>query len=309
MASRRIIQWLAALGCNANIPGFFKGRIYRGELKSFCVPGLNCYSCPGAIASCPLGAVQAVIGSARYAFSFYAVGLMIGFGLIFGRLICGFLCPFGLLQELLHKIRFLGAEQRERISAAKYVPPAKSGKIAKQARLVKYAILAVFVFALPLLTKGEMEVGDPAFCKYICPAGTITAGGPLLAANPPMRENLGWLFALKTSIALITVIGCLASYRFFCKFLCPLGTFYGLFNSFALYRLRLEKDVCVNCGACASACGMGVDPARAPDSPECIRCGDCVKTCPVSALSAGFRSARHQSQGVNDVTPASPKLP
>jgi polyferredoxin len=289
MASRRIIQWLAALGYNAYIPGFFKGRIYRGELKSFCVPGLNCYSCPGAVASCPLGAVQSVIGAARYVFSFYAAGLMIGFGLIFGRLVCGFLCPFGLMQELLRKIPFSRSKPNARISAA-----AKSAKIAKHARLVKYVLLAVFVFALPFLTKGATGVGDPAFCKYICPAGTITAGGPLLAANPPMRENLGWLFALKASVALITLAGCLVSYRFFCKFLCPLGAFYGFFNNFAFYRLRLEKDACVNCGACAGVCGMGVDPAHAPDSPECIRCGDCVKSCPASALSTGFREKKPQ---------------
>ena len=287
MHPRRIIQWLAALGYNANIPGFFKGRIYRGELKSFCVPGLNCYSCPGAVASCPLGAVQAVIASARYAFSFYAVGLMIGFGLMLGRLICGFLCPFGLLQELLHA---------SHARPAKFKKAEKTAKIARPARLVKYILLAVFVFALPFLTKGASGVGDPAFCKYICPAGTITAGGPLLAANPLMREGLGLLFALKASIALITIAGCLASYRFFCKYLCPLGAFYGLFNSFALYRLRLNKDACTRCGACASVCGMGVNPARSPDSPECIRCGDCVKTCPASAISRGFRNRACQPQ-------------
>ncbi|MDR1020137.1 MAG: 4Fe-4S binding protein [Synergistaceae bacterium] len=285
MASRKIIQWLAALGCNAYVPGFLKGRIYRGSFKSVCVPGLNCYSCPGAVASCPLGALQAVIGASRYSISYYAIGLMVGFGLLFGRMVCGFLCPFGLVQELLRKIPFFRAKPSAR--------GAGFALFAKRARLVKYVLLLVFVLALPLLTKGELGVGAPAFCKYICPAGTITAGGPLLAANPPMREALGWLFALKTLIALATVLGCVAVYRFFCKFLCPLGAFYGLFNKIALYQIRIDHEKCSHCGTCAQVCQMGVDPSLGCGSAECVRCKDCVKACPASALSAGFRDESH----------------
>ncbi|MDR1516068.1 MAG: 4Fe-4S binding protein [Synergistaceae bacterium] len=286
MARRKIIQWLAALGCNAYVPGFSRGGIYKGGLKAICVPGLNCYSCPGAVASCPLGALQAVIGASRYSFSYYAAGLLLAFGLIFGRVICGFLCPFGLLQELLRKIPFF------RPGNGALAPSRRFAGFAKFARLfkyLKYILLVVFVLALPFLTKGDTGVGQPAFCKYICPAGTLEAGVPLLAANAPMRETLGWLFTLKASIALFTVIGCVITYRFFCKFLCPLGAFYGLFNRIALYQIHLDKDRCVRCGRCAQICQMAVDPSLDPNCAECVRCGDCVKTCPTSALSAGFR--------------------
>jgi polyferredoxin len=296
---RKVVQWLALLGSNAYLPGFFNGRIYKGNLKSLCVPGLNCYSCPGAVGACPLGALQAVLGDSRYKFSFYVTGLLLGFGLFFGRFICGFLCPFGLLQELLHKI------------PAKFIPfkfilfkflPLKTFfarlKIEKHSwwvegfRYVKYLLLVVFVIALPLLMRGDIGIGAPAFCKYICPAGTLTAGLPLVTANPPLRDALGGLFALKCAVAFAVLLGCLWIYRFFCKFLCPLGAFYGLFNKIALYQIRLEKGNCVHCGACSRICKMGVDPSRAPASPECIRCGDCVKACCFSALSAGFLSDR-----------------
>ncbi|MDR0647811.1 MAG: 4Fe-4S binding protein [Synergistaceae bacterium] len=297
MVSRKIIQWIAALGCNAYVPGFLKGRIYRGALKSVCVPGLNCYSCPGAVASCPLGALQAVIGESRYSFSYYAVGLMVAFGLLLGRAICGFLCPFGLVQELLHKVPLFKARP---VSSAR---GARLALLAKRARLVKYVLLAVFVLSLPLFTKGEFGAGAPAFCKYICPAGTITAGGPLLAANPPMREALGWLFALKAFIALATILGCITIYRFFCKFLCPLGAFYGPFNKIALYQVRLDHEKCSHCGVCARVCQMGVDPSLDCGNAECVRCKDCVKACPTSALSAGFRYEPHGKNSPLTKTP------
>ena len=55
--TRRLVQLYAALLYNANLKGFIDGHIYSGNLKAVCVPGFNCYSCPGAIASCPLGSL------------------------------------------------------------------------------------------------------------------------------------------------------------------------------------------------------------------------------------------------------------
>jgi polyferredoxin len=287
---RKIVQWLTLLGCNAWWPGFVEGRIYGGKLKSFCVPGLNCYSCPGAVGACPLGSLQAVLGSLRYKFSFYVAGLMMAFGLLFGRLVCGFLCPFGLLQELTYKFSSRG------LSFLRVKNPWR------WPIFVKYVLGAIFVVALPLLATNPMGLGDPAFCKYICPAGTLTAGVPLLAANPILRSAAGWLFVLKAGIALATIAGCLVIYRFFCRYLCPLGAFYGLFNKMAAYRLWLREENCVACGACSRICKMAIDPSRTPNSPECIRCGDCVKACRFSALSAGFfeRSEKiQQSKNLN----------
>ncbi len=273
--SRRLVQWCALLFCNANLPGFFSGTLYKGDLKQMCVPGLNCYSCPGAVGSCPIGALQSVLGSLRFRFSFYVTGLLLAFGLVFGRFICGFLCPFGLLQELVHKIPF----PRIRRTPAWLLS-------------LKYVVLAVFVILMPMLVTNALGVGAPAFCKYLCPAGTLTAGLPLIAVHEPLRATLGALFTLKSAILLLTIVGCLLIYRFFCKFLCPLGAVYALFNRVSVYQLRFDSNRCVHCGRCAHVCKMNIDPTLAPGSPECIRCGDCVRACPHGALAAGFGTPR-----------------
>ena len=83
---------------------FLQGKLYQGGGKAVCVPGLNCYSCPGAAGACPIGAFQAVVGSSKFRFSYYITGILILLGVLLGRFICGFLCPFGWFQELLHKI-------------------------------------------------------------------------------------------------------------------------------------------------------------------------------------------------------------
>ena len=147
------IQLGAALASNPFLMNFLHGRISRTGLKAVCVPGLNCYSCPAAAASCPIGALQAVIGSSKFQFAWYVVGFLIFAGALLGRVVCGFLCPFGWFQELLHKI------------------PAKkfSTRRVRILTYLKYGILALFVIVLPMTVVNEVGMGDPFFCKYICP--------------------------------------------------------------------------------------------------------------------------------------------
>ena len=99
---RHGIQALWAFLTNSRVSGFVTGKIYTGNLKHACVPGLNCYSCPGATGACPIGSLQAVIGSWNFKMAYYVIGFLIFVGALLGRLVCGFLCPFGLIQDLLN---------------------------------------------------------------------------------------------------------------------------------------------------------------------------------------------------------------
>jgi len=280
--ARKIVQALTAVLYNLNITGFFTGRIYQGSLKNVCVPGLNCYSCPGALGSCPVGAFQSSIGAVQFKVSLYVSGFLIFVGALFGRFICGWVCPFGLIQELLHKI------PSKKIRGARAFRPLK---------YLKYVILGVFVIILPTLYFLQSGISSPAFCKYICPAGTLEAGMPLVLMNESLQASIGWLFSWKVVFLVATLVWSVFIYRPFCRFICPLGAIYALFNKIAVFGLRLAPERCIHCGKCASVCKMEVDPSINPGAAECIRCGDCVKACPTNALS--FRVAqKRETKGI-----------
>ncbi len=267
---RHGVQAFWALLTNSYLAGFVQGKIYKGKLKNLCVPGLNCYSCPGAVGACPIGAMQAVIGNRNFKFAFYAAGFLMFVGALTGRFVCGWLCPFGLIQEMLHKIPFL-----------KKIDTFRGDKLLRK---MKYVIFIVFVILLPMVLVDVLGQGAPYFCKLICPAGTLEGGLPLVLLNQSMRGALGWLYAWKNVLLLVTVILSVMIYRPFCKYICPLGAVYSVFNSIAVFRYRVEKETCTGCGVCARVCKMQVNPAEHPNHPECIRCGVCKKSCPVNAI-------------------------
>ncbi|MBR0514444.1 MAG: 4Fe-4S binding protein [Clostridia bacterium] len=103
-STRRLPQLYAALLYNANPKGFIRGELYTGQTKNLCVPGLNCYSCPGAVVACPLGALQNALGVSNHKAGWYIFGILLLYGVTLGRTVCGWLCPFGLVQDLLHTI-------------------------------------------------------------------------------------------------------------------------------------------------------------------------------------------------------------
>ncbi len=255
---------------NGYATGFAKGKIFQGQTKKLCLPGLNCYSCPGALGSCPIGSLQAVLADRNYSFAFYVVGFLLLFGALAGRFICGWLCPFGLIQDLLHRIPF----------------PKKLKKLPGDIILkyLKYIILLGFVIILPLTVLDIIGQGSPWFCKYICPSGTLFAGIPLIASNPMLHSALSWLFTWKMSILIILIILSIIVFRPFCKYLCPLGAIYGLFNPISLYRFKVSDDKCTKCGLCQNACPVDIPVYKSPNSPECIRCGKCKSACPHSAI-------------------------
>jgi polyferredoxin len=273
---------------NGYFKGFIDGNIFKGKSKYVCVPVLNCYSCPGALGACPIGSLQAVIGSIKYNISLYVIGFMSLIGVMFGRLVCGWLCPFGFNQELLHKIPI-----------HKITVNAKLHNILKY---LKYVVLVVFVIILPLgeALFNEMGTSDPYYCKLICPAGTLEGGIPLVLLNKELKDAIGLLYMWKVSVLVIIIILSMMIYRVFCKYLCPLGAFYSLFNKFSFYSLKVDRNKCVSCNACTRACKMNIKVYENPNDGECIRCGECVNACSFNSISKGFRGGNLKDNSIKE---------
>ena len=278
--SRRYVQLITAVLYNCNVKGFSTGTIWKGNSKGVCVPGLNCYSCPGAIASCPLGSLQTALVSSRYKFPYYILGTLLLMGLFLGRFICGFLCPFGLIQELLHKIP---------------TPKLEKNKITRGLTCIKYVLLILFAVLIPIFYSA------PGFCKYICPAGTLEAGIPLTLLQEKLRPLIGGLFCWKTVVLLVIIAVCIFVYRCFCRFLCPLGAIYSFFQPVSFFGVQVDENKCIHCDACVRKCKMDVKKIC---DRECIQCGECIQHCPVDAIHIGIRRIDRKKRSLQVVLTA-----
>ena len=263
---RRWIQFLSAVGANSYLPGFLGRKIYQGPLKAVCVPFLNCYSCPGAWASCPVGAFQSLAAGFSRTISLYVLGFLTTAGALAGRWVCGWLCPFGLLQEFLYKAK---------LKKWRLPPGAEYGKF----------LILILTVSLPFIWRSPAGIAEPYFCQYLCPAGTLEAGVPMVILRPELRGLVGPWFLLKAFILAGLVWAAMVIWRPFCRTLCPLGAFYGLFNHLSWWRLQVDEARCLGCGACSRSCPADLEPYKDPNSSACVRCLECTRVCPTAALA------------------------
>lgn len=283
-SKRKLIQLYSALLHNAHIKGFISGKLFDGPLKNICGPGLNCYSCPGAITACPLGSIQNALAESKTKTPTYVFGIILLYCIILGRTICGYLCPAGLLQELLYKIK---------------TPKLKKSQVTRILSYTKYVILFILVIGVPLMyALQENNMPVPGFCKYICPIGTFEGGVFLLipSSNSDYYGMLGALFSWKFLVMLIIILAAIFIYRVFCRFLCPLGALYGLFNKLSIIGIKVDKEKCSDCHACINVCKMDV---KEVGDHECINCGECISHCKEEAIKwkniiADIRKERRQ---------------
>ena len=270
-------QAFFALALNAWIPSWFKGGIFQGGIKGVCVPALNCYSCPSAMGACPIGAMQTFFGGLRFnlsvaqkKFGLYVAGLLATVGSAVGRLPCGWICPFGFFQELVHKV------------------PSPKIKIPHFLTYFRYVVLATTVVALPLLIVDQFGYGQTWFCKWICPAGTLEAGIPLMLIKADLRPLIGFMYYWKLGLLALFLVWFALSRRPFCRTVCPLGAFWGLFNKASLFRMAVDDEKCTLCDKCTKDCPVEISIYKSANSPDCVRCLKCVSSCKFGAISYEF---------------------
>jgi polyferredoxin len=244
------------------------------RLHTVCSPVFHCYACPLSTFACPIGIIAQF--SALHVFPFIAIGLLIAVGALFGSLICGWVCPFGFLQDLVGKI------------------PTPRFDLPKWTSYLRYVMLIATVLAIPYFF-GEEHV---LFVCRICPAGALEAALPNMVGQAVAGKEIIWPNALKLAILILFLIAIFFMRRPWCRLLCPLGAMFSLFNRVSAFFLRFNASECTCCERCHKLCEYGIEPERTPNALRCVRCLECIG-CKPGALTFGSIFERQQSEEKN----------
>jgi ferredoxin-type protein NapH len=242
------------------------------RLHNICGPVFHCYACPLATFACPIGVI-AQFGAVQL-FPFIAVGLLLTLGALFGSVICGWVCPFGLLQDLAAKV------------------PVKKFKLPAWSGYFRYVVLVVAVLAVPYFF-GE---GHWLFICRVCPAGALEKAVPDMVSQAATGQSVVFPSGVKLSILAVFLVAIFISIRPWCRVLCPLGAIFAFFNRFSVFSMKLDEYKCTKCNRCRTLCSYGIEPDITPNSDRCIRCLECTK-CGPAALAVGtvFDAAEEQA--------------
>lgn len=229
-------------------------------------------------------AVPAAAGASIMA----ALVILVG-TLVFGRFHCSLSCPLGTCQDA-------AAWSASGFRSPRRGPP----------RMILHKLRTTIPrwLAAALVISG-LAAGIPAAAALLEPY-TVFARGFQRSFGDLSSLVLNGLAALGVRIPILTVrwepfafalavlpfgailgAGILRS-RLFCGELCPAGTLLGALNRAALLRVRLDREACVDCGACARVCRARCVDGRTLDASRCVQCLDCVAACPTGALRYGL---------------------
>lgn len=245
----------------------FGGLIWGGKLlgTSFSqiqIPVLACPFNEGQLtgASCFLFGHLDMLLEEGWQSALWFVGSFAVSVLLFGRLLCGFVCPLGFLQDVTHELRQAlhveGVPLTEKLYAA--------------LRFVKWVMILLFL---------SLGLIGGSFCD-ICPAITVS---PALAGFKTSVYFSGF-------VMVFVLVSGFFKRRCFCN-ICPMGYLLGLPHKASLVRLKKDAVACTECGACYEACPMGIksvftvregEDERCIDvtTPDCLLCGECIRRCP-----------------------------
>lgn len=213
--------------------------------------------------------------------------------LLFGRVFCGWICPFGTLHQFVGWL-FNVRSTEERQEQNRY----------RSIQFLKYSILTVLLILSAL---GAMQVGllDPIALFYRFMAACFAAIWDLSAGKLLSLPSNGGTFAYFTTavqfapgVARRIFVGSfwigltffllvslnLWYSRFFCRVLCPLGALLGVLSRFSLFRIDRDADRCTACNLCLNRCEGAASPATKLCLSECLSCMNCMDDCPEDAL-------------------------
>lgn len=231
-------------------------------------------------AICPFGGLESLymfFATGSFISKIYSGTMILFFitfivAIIFRRSFCGLICPFGTIQEFFAKIGRLIFKKNYKINI----------NIDNYLRYFKYVILILTVFYAWYTAGLWMAPYDP-WSVY----AHLSEGFTAIWTESP----IGFI------ILIITVIGSIIYDRFFCKYLCPMGAFYGILGKISPFKVFRNKNICIACGKCSEVCPVNIDVANEDNvkSAECINCQICILNCP----KEGALENRFGEKGIN----------
>ena len=256
--NRRFYQIITGFLANAPLFNLFTLKLYTGKLKSIPIPIMNCYACPASLYSCPIGTLSHFMVITKI--PLITLGIIGAVASSFGRWICGWACPFGLIQDLIFKL------------------PSAKFELPKPFVYLKYILLALLVLILPYMFK------EHYFCM-ICPTGTLEAGILWVGFNSMITNMAGTFFLFKMSLLSLFLYGSAVIKRPFCRYVCPLGALFSLFNRFSIVDFKVDREKCIECNLCRKSCPVNHPIYENPNSPACLRCLNYIRICPAVKLN------------------------
>jgi len=268
----QIKRWIA------QIFFFFSANLGMFGLKNgFCYPFFYCHACPSSASACPLRALEISVFKIYEKPSGFDIRLLLypflilgSVGILTGRAVCGWACPFGLLQ------RATGGVARKLQTAFPFLKKFGKSKADQYLRYAKYFTLIGLVFLTPILI-GFMFTD-------ICPNGFLFGTIPTMILNPGKYIPATYFYVASVILVLFFIL-IFTIERGWCRYFCPVGAILAPFNKVSFIHVSVvNKKECIHCNACSDICPMGIDVPNMNRDPECILCGKCVNVCPKSII-------------------------
>lgn len=215
------------------------------------------------------------------ALNFAAIAFVLLLTLVFGRIYCSVICPMGVFQDLVIRVR--------KLLSPKGRKPKRH--FVKEPRIVRYGVLALVIVTALTFSQLLLTVLAP-----------YSAYGRMVRSIVGLSRGESLAPALLITAAATLVVICVCAWiwgRGWCNTVCPVGSVLGLVSRFSLFKVSIDQSQCVSCRKCEKGCKsscIDID-THTIDHSRCVDCFDCLDSCPKGGIKFRFSLPRKAKTG------------